>query len=203
MNSPNSKIERTASAGDPGSVTTSKERTAVEGLEDLFKWASDMVATGEDPRARNAREARIRRQVLEVMQQLREHKAVERARDEVAYLQKRVIALLQKLQEFTEENTALKQIMVAQYYELQQVPRLQEEIKRLQSSEFDRKAAEQERENLLDALAKLKVDRDFLDELLQASEEENTRLARLLADAHAEVDKLRSRRWWHRFWPQK
>jgi hypothetical protein len=162
-----------------------------------------MVATGEDPRARNAREARIRRQVLEVMQQLREHKAVERARDEVAYLQKRVIALLQKLQEFTEENTALKQIMVAQYYELQQVPRLQEEIKRLQSSEFDRKAAEQERENLLDALAKLKVDRDFLDELLQASEEENTRLARLLADAHAEVDKLRSRRWWHRFWPQK
>lgn len=201
MNSQPLRTQQASNGNNHGSLTTHDERTAVEGLEDLFKWASDMVATPEDPRTRIARENRIRRQVLEVVQQLREKQVAEQSRDEVAYLQRRVIALLQKLQNVTEENATIKQIMVAQCYLLQRIPELEKEIGRLQAIEMERKPAEEERDNLLTALSKLKVDRDFLDELLHASEEENERLARLLAETRAEVDRLSSRRWWHWFFP--
>ena len=201
MNSQPLHTQRASNGSNPGFLTTHDERTAVEGLEDLFKWASEMVATNEDPRLQSARENRIRRQVLEVVQQLREKQAVEQSRDEISYLQRRVIALLQKLQEKSEENGVIKQIMVAQCFALKRIPELEKEIERLKSLEFERKPVQEERETLLTALSKLKVDRDFLDELLHASEEENTRLARLLADTRAELDKLSSRRWWHWFFP--
>ncbi len=203
MNSQPLKTEQASNGNNPRFLTTRDERTAVEGLDDLFKWASDMVATSEDPRTKIARENRIRRQVLEVVQQLRETQATEQAKDEICYLQRRVIALLQKLQDITEETATIKQIMVAQCYLLQRIPQLEKEIGRLHAIDLERKPAEEERENLLTALSKLKVDRDFLDELLHSSEEENTRLARLLADARAEVDKLTSRRWWHLFFPAR
>jgi len=203
VNSQPLHTQRASIGNDPGFLTTNEERTAIEGLEDLFKWASDMVATSEDPRVKIARENRIRRQVLEVVQQLREKQAVEQSKDEISYLQRRVIALLQKLQETTQENGVIKQIMVAQCFALQRIPELEKEIELLRSMELEGKPAEEERETLLTALSKLKVDRDFLDELLHSSEEENTRLARLLAEARAEVDRLTSRRWWHWFFPAK
>lgn len=189
--------------GSPESLTSHDNRTAVEGLEDLFKWASEMVADGEDNRVRAAREHRIRRQVLETIQKMREKEAVARATDEIAYLQRRVIALLQRLQEKTDENALLKEVMVAQAYSLSRLPFLEQEIKRLEEMEFDREKSRLEQQGLLDAAAKLKIDRDFLDELLRASEDENCRLARILADTRAELDRLQCRRWWHIFWPPR
>lgn len=182
------------------SLLNHNDCVSTEGLEDLFKWASEVVADGEDNRVRRAREHRIRRQVLETLQLLREQKAVKQANDEIAYLQRRVIALLQRLQDITEENASLKQVLVSQGYTIARIPKLEAEIERLLALEWDVKQATEEQKELMNALSKLKVDRDFLDELLHASEDENLRLARLLIDARAELDKLKARRWWHIFW---
>ena len=43
----------------------------------------------------------------------------------------------------------------------------------------------------MDAITRIKIDRDFLDELLRASEDENTRLSHMLADTRAELDQLK------------
>lgn len=182
--------------------TNHEQSVAVEGLEDLFKWASDMVSDGEDARVKRAREQRIRRQVMEAVQKLREQQAIMRATDENAYLQRRLIACLQKLQEYTEEKATLTQIMVAQSFTIQRIPVLEDEIKQLKTVSFDREAAQVEQRVLLNALSKLKADRDFLDDLVRINEEENARLAQLLAEARQEIDQLKSRRWWHAllFW---
>jgi hypothetical protein len=169
-----------------------------EGLEHIFRWASDMVAEGEDARVKLARERRVRRQVLEVVQKAREQKVLKEANDELAYLQRRVIALLQKMQEVTEENSLLRQITISQYYALDRIPVL--EVKSLRGMDYEREAAVAERRYLMDALAKLKADRDFLDELLTAAEEENARVARLLSTARAEIAELKERKWWHSFY---
>ncbi len=168
-----------------------------EGLEHIFRWASDMVAEGEDARVKIARERRVRRQVLEVVQKAREQKVLKEASDETAYLQRRVIALLQKMQEVTEENSLLRQISISQYYALDRIPVLEEEVKSLRGMDYEREAAVAERRYLMDALAKLKADRDFLDELLTSAEEENARVARLLLEARAELADLKERKWWH------
>lgn len=178
-----------------------REAVDVDGLDHIFRWASDVVADGEDSRARLAREKRIRRQVLEVVQRAREERALSKSTEEIAYLQRRVIALLQKLQEVTEENALAKQIMVSQYYALGRVAELETEVKLLKSQEFEREAAITERRYLMDALARVKVDRDMLDAMLTANEQENIRLARMLKEARAEIGQLQERRWWHLFWP--
>lgn len=189
-----------------GSETfTSREPTqhsdaiALDGLEHIFKWASEVVADGEDTRVKFAREKRIRRQVLEIVQKFRDSKLLSEIKDENAYLQRRVIALLQKIQEITEEHSAAKQIIVSQYYALQRVTELEREVKRLKSIEFEREAAVTERRYLMNALAKLKADRDFLEELLITNENENDRLAKLLVDARTEAAALKARKWWHFF----
>ena len=173
----------------------------LDGLDHLFKWASDMVADGEDSRVRQARDRRIRREVLEVVQKAREQKIASQAMEEAAYLQRRVIALLQKLTELTEENASLKQIMVSQYYTLQRIPYLESQIKQIRTLEFEREAAVTERRYLMDGLAKLKTERDLLDELVTTCEEENVRVAKLLAEARKEIEELKARRWWHFFLP--
>jgi hypothetical protein len=183
----------------PGNPTNHESSIALEGLEDLFKWASEMVADGEDVRVNRAKEQRLRRQVMEAVQRLREQEAVVRANHESTYLQKRLIAVLQKLQEFTEQNSTLKQIMVAQAFALERIPELEEEIKRLKSLELDIEASQLERRDLLTALSKVKVDCDYLDELLRVNEEENARLAEMLADTRTELAALRARKWWQ-FW---
>ena len=184
---------------DSGNLTKHNNAIAVEGLDDLFKWASEMVADGEDGRVKHAREQRIRRQVLETVQRLKEQEAVTRAAGEIAYLQRRLIALLQRLQEITEENSVLKQIMVAQHFALDRIPALEEEVLRLRQLEFSREQAQKDEQELLKALSKLKMDRDYLDELLRLNEDENTRLSALLSQSRSELGEFKSRRWWHAF----
>jgi hypothetical protein len=177
----------------------------VEGLDHIFRWASEVVADGEDARVRSAREKRVRRQVLELVQKSRDQRLMAQAQDENSYLQRRVIALLQKLQEVTEECGLAKSVMVSQWYMLQRIPQLESEVKQLKSIEYEREAAVQERRYLMDALAKLKVDRDLLDEMLTATEQENVRLAQILTDTRSELAEIKARRWWHvfLFWKKK
>ena len=173
----------------------------LEGLEHVFKWASDVVADGEDSRVRIAREKRVRRQVLEIVQKARDERMLRHSKDEASYLQRRVIALLQKLQEVTEESATARSIMISQYYMLQQIPVLENEVKRLRNLELEKEAAVTERRYLMDALARLKSERDMLDELVATAEEENARVANLLAEARQELQILKNRRWWHCFFP--
>jgi hypothetical protein len=180
-----------------------KDAISVDGLDHLFRWASEVVADGEDTRLRTAREKRIRREVMDVVQKAREQRIQAKNAHEMSYLQRRVIALLQKLTELTEENASLKQIMVGQYYALQRIPYLESQIKQLKTIEYEREAAVTERRYLMDALAKLKIERDLLDEMVTTSEEENIRVAKLLNESKAQVAELSARRWWHFFWPQR
>ncbi|HEY9788705.1 MAG TPA: hypothetical protein V6D17_25175 [Candidatus Obscuribacterales bacterium] len=147
-----------------------------------------------------AREKRIRRQVLEMVQKYREQKLLAKANDETAYLQRRVIALLQKLQEVLEENAAIKAVMVNQYWQLARIPQLERELNAFKSIEYEREAAVTERRYLMDALAKVKTERDYLEDLLNVNETENSRLALLLSETRAELEKQKARRWWHLFW---
>ena len=186
-------------------ITAEEHRDAInlDGLEHLFRWASEVVADGEDTRLRTAREKRIRREVMDVVQKAREQRITAKSMDELSYLQRRVIALLQKMNELTEENASLKQIMVGQYYALQRIPYLESQIKQLKTLEYEREAAVTERRYLMDALAKLKIERDLLDEMVTASDEENSRVAKLLKEAKEEVATLSARRWWHFFLPAR
>lgn len=178
--------------------TNHDETIAMEGLDDLFKWASEMVADGQDSRVKIAQEQRIRRQVLEFVQRARQEQAVKEAASEVSYLQRRVIALLQSLQELSQENSSLKQVMVAQYFALERIPALESEITQLRRQEFEKQCGRAEQQELLTALSRLKQDRDFIEHLLTANEQENTRLSRLLSEAREQLKQIQSRRWWHR-----
>jgi len=197
-------IQQTNTVKD-GDLTIRRHQESLDmtGLEHLFRWASDVVADGEDSRVRTTREKRIRRQVLEVLQAHREEKVRSESLDEIAYLQRRVIALLTKLQELTEENAAVKQIMVSQSFALEKLPRLEREVKQLKMVELEKEAAVTERRYLMDGIAKIKVERDYLEDLLTAVEEENMRLAKLFNESKAEVECLKNRRWWHVFFAPK
>ncbi len=167
------------------------------GLDDIFKWASDLVAEGnEDSRVRLAREKRVRRQVLAVIQQSTEDKALATANHEVSYLQKRVIALLTKLQETIEENSLLKQIMLTQLYSLQQIPAMEAELRELKSIQCEKESAISERRYLMDGLTKLKVERDYLEGVLTAAETENYRLAKVLRNTRDQLTEVQAKKWW-------
>lgn len=174
-----------------------KDSVSLDGLDHIFKWASEVVSEGEDTTVRLARERKIRREVLDVVSKYQQERSAAKNREEIAYLQRRVIALLQKVQELTEDNAAVKQIMVSQYFCLQRIPQLEAEIKELKIVEFEREAAVTERRYLMDALSKLKVERDFLEDTLISAENENGRLAKLLKDSKAELEEIKARKWWH------
>ena len=176
------------------------DRTTIDGLEDLFHWASELVTNGQSIRLNGEEEQSLRRRVLQVVQQHRQQKAVSKAADEIAYLQRRVIALLQRLEETGKESSLLKQVMVSQYFQVKEAARLKEELERLREIEFDRNTAREEQKELLNTISKIQKERDILDDLLRANEEENTRLSALYEEAKAELVRLRSRRWWHIFW---
>jgi hypothetical protein len=180
-----------------------EESLDLSGLEHVFRWASEVVAEPDESRVKVARERRIRKQVLEVIQQHREQQIRSEAQDEISYLQRRVIALLAKLQEVTEENSAVKQIMVAQSFSLERLPKLEAETKRLKIAELEKEAAVVERRYLMDGIAKIKVERDYLVDCLSEAEKENSRLAKILIDTRAELDESKSRKWWHFFFPKK
>lgn len=172
------------------------------GLDHVFKWASETVSDEvEDTRLKHTRETRVRKQVLDVVQQYKEQKLLSKSQEEVTYLQRRVIALLTKMQELTEENASVKQVMVSQYWSIQRIPFLEEQIKSLKNVEFEKEAAVKERRYLMDALAKLKVERDYLEDILETVENENTRLSEILKDTRVEVTTLKSRKWYHVFTP--
>lgn len=182
--------------------TSHEEAVDVEGLEDLFHWASEMVADGQDPRNRRSKEQKLRRNVLDIIQRNREYEAKEKYAGEINYLQKRVIALLQIVSEKMEETASLKHVIMSQYYALSKIAHLEEEVKQLEKLTWYREEAEIERKHLMDALAKMKKERDFLEELITVNEHENTRVAKLLVEARLELETLKNRRWWHRFLPK-
>jgi hypothetical protein len=177
-------------------LTGHEDAVTVDGLEHIFKWASDSSVDTEDEQVKIAREKRVRSQVLDVVQKYKEQRVQTRNQDEVSYLQRRVIALLTKMQELTEETAAVKQVMVGQYFAIQQIPHLEEQIRVLKAVEFEKDAAIRERRYLMDALAKLKVERDYLEDTLNTVENENSRLTILLKDSKYEVAYLKSRKWW-------
>ena len=180
----------------PPSPAGHESAISTDGLDHIFRWASDMVAEGDDERVKVAREKRVRRQVLDVVQKYKEQRVVSASQDEVSYLQRRVIALLTKMQELTEENAAVKQVMVGQYFAVQRIPHLEEQIRVLKAVEFEKEAAVRERRYLMDALAKLKVERDYLEDLLNTVEDENTRLSGILRETRQELTTVKSRKWW-------
>lgn len=200
MESQRAQIEEQATiVGD----NTHEESITVQGLEDLFQWASEMVADGMDGRARKSREQRLKRQVLNIIHRSAELQAKGKYVDEISYLQRRTIALQGSMVEQLEEIAMLRQIMLGQYYALQRVPELEEKIQQLESMTWYREEAEEERKQLMTALSKLKKERDYLEDIVTVNEAENARLARLLQQAKAELDKIKSRPWWQRLFFNK
>lgn len=167
----------------------------IHGLDDIFKWASDVVADG-DGRGDLAKEKEIRSQVLELVQKAKEEKVLAEANQEISYLQRRVIALLTKLQEVADENSLLKQIMLTQLYSIQQIPTMEAEIRELKSIQCEKDSAVSERRYLMDGLTKLKVERDYLEDVLNAAETENYRLTKALKNTREELLQYQSRKWW-------
>jgi hypothetical protein len=183
------------------SLTNHDSAISVSGLEDLFQWASDMVAyENESPDQKRKREREIRSQVLEVVEKHREQDARARVSDELSYLQRRLIALLQRLTETIQENGVLRQIAITQYFEVNRIHALEAEIKQLKEIEFDEAQAREQQAELLNCLSKVQKERDFLDDLLRANEEENIRLAKLYEEAQKELAERKAWRWWHVFW---
>lgn len=181
----------------------------VQGLDDLFQWASEMVSDGTDGRTRRAKDVRMKQQVLKIIHRNAGLAAHAEYQAELAYLHRRTIALQAQLLEKSEELTVTKQIMISQYCELQKVPQLEEKIVQLEAEarKFDqaamearKKADDSENEarkkELMTALTKALRERDYLDELLTVNENENVRLVKLLDESRREVDRLKGRKWW-------
>ncbi|MBX9689211.1 MAG: hypothetical protein K2X27_21055 [Candidatus Obscuribacterales bacterium] len=184
-------------------IDSHEDSVTVNGLDDLFQWASETVAEGLDGRARRAKEQRVKRQVLNIIHRSADLQAKAKHADELAYLQRRVIALQGVLAEKSEEVANLKQVVLAQYHGLQRIPELEEKVHQLESLTWYREQAEEERKHLMNALAKLKKERDYLEDLVTVNETENSRLALLLNEAKQEIAVLKARRWWHYFFPPK
>lgn len=180
-----------------------EEAVDVEGLEDLFQWASETVADGLDARARRARDQKLKRQVLNIIHRSADWQAKNKYTDEITYLHRRVIALQGLLTTRSEELGDLKQIVLAQYYCLQRIPELEEKVVQLQAQNFQKEEAEEERKHLMTALARLKKERDYLEELVSVCETENSRLLRMFNDTKQELAVLKNRRWWHFLFPAK
>ena len=68
--------------------------------------------------------------------------------------------------------------------------------------EYEKEAAVKERRYLMDALAKIKVERDYLEDILVTCEDENTRLSSILNSTRAELAEVKARKWWHSFVPK-
>jgi hypothetical protein len=179
------------------------DAVSLEGLDDLFRWASEMVADPSDNRVKRSRDQRLRRQVMDAVSELKEAKQAAKSAHEIAYVQRRLIAVLQQLSEYMAENTSLKQMVVAQYYSLQQIPALELELAKLRTLDLHNQQHQANEQKLMTAIAKLKKDRDFLEELVLACEHENDRLAKLLYLSRQETATLRAKRWWHIFWQPK
>jgi hypothetical protein len=194
-------VENQRAENNYSPITSHDDSISVQGLDDLFKWASDTVSDGLDGRGRRVRDQQVRRQVLTIIHRSAEMQAEARHANEVAYLHRRVIALQGVLVERTADLSNLKQVVVAQYLSMQRIPELEEKVAHLEARGVKLEQAEEDRKHLMNALAKLKKDKDFLEELVTANESENARLAALLSESRQELAALKNRRWWHIFFP--
>lgn len=179
----------------PDSVLPPSEPAEVEGLDDLFNWASETISEGLDSRQRKSREQRLKRQVLSIIHRTADQQARAKYADELQYMQRRVIALLSLLNEKTEETAQLKALVAEQFVSLQKVPELERQIEEL-SAALPQAVVNSERQGFLTALSKLKQERDYLEEVLLTNENENCRLSKMLVDAKVELDYYRCRTWW-------
>ncbi len=184
------------------SIPAHDQNLSLEGLEGLFNLASDLVDDGQDPQVKQVNEQKLRRRVLEVVQQAREQKVASEVNTEVAYLQRRVMALLNGLSSMSAENAELKQVILLQTFAMQAIPELEAEVKNLQSFQTERKHLLATQESLMNTVSKIKIERDIIDDLLRVVELENDRLGRKLNEAREQVTVLSSRRWWHYFTPK-
>ena len=75
--------------------TSHSNAVSVDGLEDLFRWASNMVSDGVDTRVRKAQELHLKRQIFEIISRNKDNEIHEKYSQEISYLQRRTIALLQ------------------------------------------------------------------------------------------------------------
>lgn len=189
------EIQKTESIVDLG--TQHDDAVDLTGLDDLFQWASELVAEGLDVKARRIRDQKVKRQVLSIIHRSAELQAKTKYSDELSYLQRRVIALQSALAERIDEVCNLKGLVLTQYVNLQRIPQLEEQIVQLEAANINHEELEEERKQILSALTKLKTERDLLDELVTANENENTRLASLLKQSNDENELLKNRRWWH------
>lgn len=189
------EIQKTESIVDLG--TQHDDAVDLTGLDDLFQWASELVAEGLDVKARRIRDQKVKRQVLSIIHRSAELQAKTKYSDELSYLQRRVIALQSALAERIDEVCNLKGLVLTQYVNLQRIPQLEEQIVQLEAASINNEELEEERKQILNALTKLKTERDLLDELVTANENENTRLASLLKQSNEENELLKNRRWWH------
>lgn len=179
----------------PDSVVPPSAPAEIEGLDDLFDWASETISEGLDSRQRKSRERRLKRQVLNIIHRTSEQQAKAKYADELQYMQRRVIALLSLLNEKAEEISQLKALISEQFLSLQKVPELERQIEEL-SAAPSREVVNSERQGFLTALSKLKQERDYLEEVLLINENENCRLSKMLVDAKVELDYYRRRTWW-------
>jgi len=184
-------------------IANHDESVAVQGLDDLFQWASETVAEGLDSRSRKAKDQQVRRQVLNIIHRSADLQAKAKHADELAYLQRRVIALQAVVSERTDEVSNLKQAIMVQYFGMQRIPQLEERIIQLETERLQKQKDDEDCKHLINALAKVKKERDYLEELVTTNESENARLANLLKEAREEVTVLKNRRWWHLLFPQK
>lgn len=137
-----------------------EEAIALQGLDDLFQWASEMVADGLDGRTRRAREQRIKSKVLTVIHQNAAMQAKSKYTDEISYLHRRLIALQNVVTEKLDEAVVLRQVMLTQHLSLQRVPELEEQVRRLETERVDRKVVEQQHAQLHDLIGRLQAEVD-------------------------------------------
>ncbi len=185
-------LEHTIASSDTNSMS-------LDGLDHIFQWAQEVVSTSPDYKINSANEKRVRRQVLELIQKYKDNEQTGLLKDEVQYLQRRSIALLDKITDLLKENTKLKVDNLEQYWALQEIAVLKKENHELKLMEFELAQANEERTILMTSLMKHKKQTHILENLVEAVEEDNSRLAQRLADTRKELANLKNRTFWQKF----
>ncbi len=185
-------LEHTITRSDTNSMS-------LDGLDHIFQWAQEVVSTAPDYKINTANEKRVRRQVLELIQKYKDNEQTGLLKDEVQYLQRRSIALLDKITDLLKENTKLKVDNLEQYWALQEIAVLKKENHELKLMELELAQANEERTILMTSLLKHKKQTHILESLVEAVEEDNSRLAQRLADTRKELANLKNRTFWQKF----
>ncbi len=181
------------------SLKTSEDSMSLDGLEHIFQWAKVVVSSDDENRINHSQEKRIRRQVLELIQKYKDNEQTGLLKDEVQYLQRRAIALLTKINDLQQENLKLKVDNLEQYWALQQMEALKQENHELKLIELELAQVNEERAILMTSLIKHKKQINILENLVEATEEDNARLATMLACTRKELGDLKNRSFMQKF----